>query len=86
MTLTQTCDHGGQSRAYEDAMGDQSGRCWREACRQSRQAERARLITERERLVRPVYSVHGVITRAEAERIEAIERQLRQMDDTERGR
>lgn len=42
MTLTQTCQHCGESRAYEDAMGDHSAYCWREDCRRSRQAQAER--------------------------------------------
>lgn len=47
MTLTQTCEACGESRAFEDATGDRSGLCAREGCRQ-RRAERARARGERD--------------------------------------
>ncbi len=46
MTLTQTCYHCGQSRAFEHMSGDRSGLCWREACSKSRQ-EQARRYREK---------------------------------------
>jgi hypothetical protein len=47
MTMTQTCAECGESRAYEELVGDRSDRCWREACRK-RVTERARAYAERQ--------------------------------------
>jgi hypothetical protein len=40
VTLTQSCEACGDSIAYEYAVGDRSGLCWREACRARRSQAR----------------------------------------------
>jgi hypothetical protein len=68
MTLEMHCEHCGKSRAYEYAMGDRSGLCWREACAKSRQlqAERYRQrmhddeMRERARRVYPFKETEGI--------------------------